>query len=144
MAASASMPPWSTAIFAQRGVDVLGHAGGVAAEVEHGTFLQPRPQVGAPLPETVLDVDLLGLVAGEGDVHPGERTFGRGLLPLQLVEEVVGEARSPKNSQLLPVSPRSRRCWTKARNGATPVPGPIITIGVSPVSGRRKWRFGRR
>ena len=46
----------------------------------------------APLPEPVLDVDLLGLVARERDVHAGERSLGDGLLPVELVEEVVGEA----------------------------------------------------
>src|SRR5918911_2057810 len=68
------MPPWSAAI---------------RRSVASTSLAMP---VASPLPEAVLDVDLLGLVAGKGDVHAGQRTLGHGLLPLELVEEVVGEA----------------------------------------------------
>src|SRR5690606_13832737 len=47
-------------------VDVLGHAGGVAADVEVGAGVDPLPYVLAVLAHAVLDVDLLRLVAGEG------------------------------------------------------------------------------
>src|SRR3712207_2358956 len=57
----------------QRGVDVPRHALLVAADVEVRAVLQPGEQVAAALPHPVLDVDLLRLVAREGDVDPGER-----------------------------------------------------------------------
>ena len=42
----------------QRGVDVLRHARGVAAHVEMGAVLEPRPKLGAVFAHLVLHVDL--------------------------------------------------------------------------------------
>ena len=49
---------------------------------------------------------------------------------------------APKNSQLRPVAPVCARSCTKPRNGATPVPGPIIRMSRAPSFGRRKRSFG--
>ena len=50
--------------------------------------------------------------------------------------------RSPKNSQLRPLAAVARRSCTKARNGATPVPGPTMMMSRSG-AGSAKCRFGR-
>ena len=48
---------------------------------------------------------------------------------------------SPKNSQFFPLRPMALRSCRKARNGAMPVPGPTMIIGVSPLAGGRKALF---
>jgi hypothetical protein len=55
----------------ERLVDVVGHADGIAADVEVGAFLQPGVEFRAVLDHAVLDVDLLRLVARERDVELG-------------------------------------------------------------------------
>ena len=48
-------------------------------------------QVGARFPQPLLHVDLLRLVAREGDVDARQRAVCEVLLPFELIEEVVGE-----------------------------------------------------
>lgn len=55
-------------------VDPGGHGGRVAAHIQAGAVAQPPPQLGAVLDHPVLHVDPLWLVAGEGQVEPGEET----------------------------------------------------------------------
>src|SRR5712671_3083960 len=74
----------------QRAAHVLGHLLGVAADIEIGAVLEPLDQLAAAIPQAVLDVDLLRRVAREGDVHAGQRPVLQGILPFELVEEVVG------------------------------------------------------
>src|SRR5262249_26963768 len=54
----------------QRGIDVLGHALGVAADIDVRPALQPRPQPRRVFAHAMLDVDLVRLVAREGEVKP--------------------------------------------------------------------------
>src|SRR3954454_25406318 len=72
--------------------DILRHRFRVAADVEAGATIEPLDDLAAALPQPVLDIDLLGRVAGEGEVEAAERTVGERVLPFELVEEVVSEA----------------------------------------------------
>ncbi len=72
------------------GIDVLGHAGSVSADVDAGTFLKPFPEVGGFFEHLVLHVDLVLLVAGEGQVEAGEVLVGDHGLEFIAVEEVGG------------------------------------------------------
>ena len=57
----------------------------------------------ALLPDAVLDIDLLRLVAGERHIHARQRAVFHGLLPFELIQEVVG--RRPVAEEQ-PVTPR--------------------------------------
>ena len=125
--------------------DVLGHAGGVAADVEVGAALEPGVELGGVLLHAVLDVDLVGLVAGEGGVEAGEEAVLVHGEELVFVEEVEGAALLAEEE---PVVAGVRR-WPggasrKARKGAMPVPGPIMMTGAVVSSGRRKLLFACR
>ncbi len=75
--------------FQKRGFDVGGHAFGVAADVEVAALIEPAPEFGGVLADAVLDVNLEGLIAGEGEIEPVEEA---GFLPgkeFVLVEEVL-------------------------------------------------------
>src|SRR5665213_1896617 len=74
----------------QRHFDVLGHAGGVAADVEVGPLLQPCEELFGVLLHTVLDVDLFALVARERRVQAGEEAVALHPEELLLVE-IVGD-----------------------------------------------------
>lgn len=54
---------------AEDGVDLARHVGGVAADVDVGLLLEQLVDVLGSLLEAVLDVDLLGSLAGEGIDH---------------------------------------------------------------------------
>lgn len=70
------------------GVDVLGHAGGVAADENLCAVVDPAPELGTVLDHAVLDVDLVRLVAGEGGVETGEVAVVAHPAELVAVEEV--------------------------------------------------------
>ena len=72
----------------ERALDVLGHALGVAADVEMRAFGEPAPQLRPDLAHAVLDVDFLVAVARPGEGEPGQepRLLHGG--ELVLVEEV--------------------------------------------------------
>src|ERR1039458_6499031 len=125
----------------QSGAHILGHRLGVAADVEMRAAVEPFDQIAALLPQSVLHVDFLGRVAREGDVHAGECAVLERLLPVELVEEIVGELAVAKNNQLRPFAAVARRSGTKARNGATPVPGPTMMMSRSP-AGSAKCLLG--
>src|SRR5689334_21144935 len=57
----------------ERGAHVLRHRLGVAADIEEGALVEPLDELAAALPQPVLNIDLLRLVARERDVHAGER-----------------------------------------------------------------------
>jgi hypothetical protein len=71
---------------------VLGHTGGVTADVEVGAVLEPLVELLAALLHTVLDVDFAGLVAGEGGVEAGEDAVFLHGQELLFVEKVHGFA----------------------------------------------------
>ena len=74
----------------ERGIHVLGHARGVAADVEVGAGLEPGVEFGCVLQHAVLDVDLFRLVAGEGEVEAGEHAGGLERGEFLAVEEIGG------------------------------------------------------
>src|SRR5262245_1503535 len=74
----------------QRVLDVLGHAPGVAADIEVRALLQPTPPLGSVLAYTVLDVDLVGLIAREGEVEATQQAAALPVDDLVLVEEIGG------------------------------------------------------
>src|SRR5713101_2242066 len=74
----------------QRVLDVLGHALGIAADIEVRAFLQPAPELGRVLAQAVLDVDLLGLVAREGEIEVGQHAAALPVEDLVLVEKIRG------------------------------------------------------
>ncbi len=57
-------------------------------------------------------------------------------------ESRVCNCRWPNTSQFFPRAPTASRSCMNARNGATPVPGPIMIIGRCGSAGSRKCRFG--
>jgi hypothetical protein len=71
---------------------ILGHTGGVAADIEVGASLQPRVELFAVLLQAVLNVDFTGLVAGERGVQAGEYPVFVHSLELIFVEVVHGLA----------------------------------------------------
>ncbi len=73
-------------------IDIDGHAGGVAADVEDGTGFEPLPEIGGFFEHAVLDVDFAFLVAAEGGGEFGEGAVGEEVLPFLFVEEVGGGA----------------------------------------------------
>ena len=77
--------------------------------------LEPGEQLGAALPHAVLDVDLLGLIAREGDVEVGQQAVLQPLLPFQLVQEIVGEVAIAEEQ---PVAPAGSRGLPLLQEGA--------------------------
>ena len=73
----------------ERCADILRHGLGVAADIELGAIVQPIDEVAAPLPETMLHVDLLRRVTREGEVELRQRSVLQRILPFELIQEVV-------------------------------------------------------
>ena len=71
-------------------VDILGHARGIAADVEIGALLEPGVKFLGCLQHAVLDIDLLGLIAGEGGGELVQHALVLPCLQLLAVEEVGG------------------------------------------------------
>ncbi len=69
-------------------IDILGHAFGVAADVEVGAFFQPLPEFAGGLEHAGLDVDFFFLIAAEGGVEAGEVTALHPGDDLIMVEEI--------------------------------------------------------
>src|SRR3979409_1501011 len=77
--------------YSQRRIpDVLGHALGIAADVEMRAFFEPRPELGRVLAHAMLDVDLLRLVAREGEVELLEHAAALPIDDLVFVEKIRG------------------------------------------------------
>ncbi len=70
---------------------ILRHRFGVAADIEIGATVEPVDEVVALVPDAVLHIELLRCVAREGEVHARERAILQGILPFELIEEIVGE-----------------------------------------------------
>ena len=71
---------------------ILGHTGSVAADVEVCASFKPLVELFCALLHAILDVDLAGLVAGEGSVEAGEHPVFVHGLELIFVEVVHGFA----------------------------------------------------
>src|SRR5260370_9784001 len=76
--------------FQQRILDVLGHALGIAADVEMSGFVEPRPERGRVLAHAMLKVDLLRLVARESKVELLEHAAALPIDDLVFVEKIRG------------------------------------------------------
>src|SRR5690606_29262412 len=76
--------------FVEGAVDVLGHALGVAADVEMGSTREPAPEFLVGFAHLVLHVDLGLAVAGPGEVEAVEETASLHREDLVTVEEVGG------------------------------------------------------
>lgn len=50
-------------------IDILSHAAGIAADIEAGALLKPLPELPGTFDHSVLNVDLLFLISGEGSVE---------------------------------------------------------------------------
>ena len=50
-------------------MNILGHAIGIAANIEIGPFLQPLVNVIGILDQAILDIDLKGLVSGKSEIQ---------------------------------------------------------------------------
>src|SRR5579863_3454905 len=86
----------------ERGLDVLGHAQRVAADIDVRAIIKPGPEVAANLAHAVLDVDLLVAVARPGKRQPREqpgRAHGHELI---FVEEVVAAALMAEEQPVAP------------------------------------------
>src|SRR5262249_12285135 len=68
---------------------ILGHALGVAADVDVGAFGEPRPELAAELAHAILDVELLTAVARPRQREPRQRAGSFHAAKLVFVEEVV-------------------------------------------------------
>ena len=73
----------------QRGVHVLRHRVGVAADVDRRAILHPRVQLAPRVPQRMLHVALLRLVARERHVQPRQHAALQQVLPFELIQEVV-------------------------------------------------------
>src|ERR1700680_642293 len=85
---------------------VLRHLVGVAADVEIRAVVEPIDEIPPRLPHAMLHVDLLGCVARERNIHPGQRAVLERILPLELIEKIVGEAAVAEEQ---PAAPACRR-----------------------------------
>ncbi len=126
----------------QCGVDVLGHAGGVAADVEVGARFQPGEEFGGVFLHPVLDVDLCRLVAGEGDIRGGPRQPAVcqrvQLLP---VEEVAGGLLVAEEEPVLAVGAGGVAFLEEGAEGGDAGARSTMIIGWSPFAGGRKALF---
>ena len=67
---------------------ILRHARGIAADVEMGSVLEPRPKFGSLFQHSVLHVDLFPLIAGKSCGKPGEMAGREHLLQFLAVIEI--------------------------------------------------------
>ncbi|CAB3833067.1 hypothetical protein LMG26842_01935 [Achromobacter dolens] len=74
----------------EHGVHVLGHAFGIAADIEMRALLQPRPELRAVLAHAVLHVDLGRLVARERQVQPCQQAVIAQRLQFVAIVEIAG------------------------------------------------------
>ena len=122
----------------QRAFDVFRHAQSVAAHIYVRATLKPGPKIAAVIAHAMLDVDFLVAVARPGKRQTGEVARLAHGLELILVEEIVVAALMAEIQPVRPGAWVARRSCRNARNGATPVPGPIMMIGLFGSAGSAK------
>src|SRR5690606_15033437 len=86
-------------------VDILGHALGIATDVEMSPLFEPLPEFGSGLQHASLHVNLFLLVATEGRVEAGEVTALHPGDDLLLVEEVGRALLITKEQPVFAVCP---------------------------------------
>src|SRR5260370_15134236 len=89
--------------FEQRVVDVLGHALGVAADIEMRAFVEPRPELGRVLAHAMLNVDFLGLVARESEIELFKHAAALPIDDLVFVQKVRGAFLLAEEQPLRPL-----------------------------------------
>src|SRR5690349_428666 len=85
----------------QRALDVLGHAFGIAANIEMRALREPGPQFTADLAHAVLHIELLLAVARPGERKPREQARGFHRVELVLIEEVAVAALMAEEQPVL-------------------------------------------
>src|SRR6185437_12392734 len=93
--------------FDEHGIDVLRHALFIAADVNMRAILYPAREFGATLPQAMLNIDLFRLVARERNIDLREIARFQVILPLELVEKIIGEVALAEKQPALAL--RSRR-----------------------------------
>ena len=113
---------------------ILRHVARVAAHVEVGTPLQPRPKLLGCFQHAMLDVDPIGLVAGERQVEPVQLAFPVIIHEFVAIKEI---RRLMLFSEEQPIAPRRALHdallekgteWRKPhpRSAHNNVPGPVL------------------
>src|SRR5262245_9713736 len=85
----------------ERTFDVLGHALGVATDVNVRTFSDAGPQVASRLAHAILDVEFLATVARPSKIEARQNALRLHPLEFILVEEVVFGALVPEEQPVL-------------------------------------------
>ena len=107
---------------AQGLVDVLGHAGGVSADVEDGTVLQPFPKFASALGHLVLDVDFLGLIARPGKIEFVNRAVFPTGLPFLAIEVIGGGGTVTEEQPVFSLCPGGPSFLHEGPEGSDPGP----------------------
>ena len=105
-------------------MDVGGHPVRIAADVEVGTFLKPGVEFRAFLDHLVLDIDLFRLVAGKGEVELGKLAVFQEILPLKLIEEIIGVALIAEEEPVFPRGTEGRTMLDEGAEGSDPCARP--------------------
>ena len=119
-------------------LDIARHALRIAADITVGALFEPRPQLAGALEQPMPGVDLAFLVTREGGVEASQQPVAATGQQLLLEEKVAAAMRIAEDEPIAARRPDRAPLCRKARNGATPVPGPIMMIGVSGDGGSRK------
>ena len=90
----------------------------------------------------MLDVDLVRLIARPGAIESGQNSVAFHLLEIFLVGVIAFFALCAEEEPVFSFCSIAWRSCKNARNGATPVPGPTMTIGVIWIFRQMKM-FGR-
>src|SRR5665213_1187591 len=85
----------------QRALDILGHALGIAADVDVGALCQPRPQLAADLAHAILHVELLVAVARPRQRQPRQQPRRLHRVELVGIEEVAAAALMAEEQPVL-------------------------------------------
>ena len=87
------------------GPDVLGHALGVAADIEVRALFHPGPEFGRVLAHAGLDIDLLGLIARESEIESRQQVATVPVDDLILVEKLRRALLIAEEQPVLPLCP---------------------------------------
>src|SRR4051812_3003793 len=84
-------------------VDILGHAPGIAADIEIGAFaIEPFPNLGCIREHFVLHVDLVCLIARPRAIEPRQKSIARETRPIFLVGVIAHLALRTEEEPVLP------------------------------------------